>query len=469
LIDVNYYNSDTTILSVDKIKPNSYLLILIPLFCFTLTTGCSESSSSNEIASTNSPMVTDSPLSPGSGIKAGYLDTTFGVKFFGNELFTANILVGENIFLGGYLNSGNNTLFSVGKFSISGTVDSSFGSTNGTVQTSVGAGQSNVSNFAVQSDLKLIAAGSFTPLVPIGKIALVRYNQDGSVDNTYGTQGKVLIDYSTSYLSISKVLVQPDEKTVVVGDVYYSGFSTTASFFLTRFKNDGTPDYSFGNSSMVTTSFASNSRDYPRDATIQSDGKIIVIGASNGPSFGPCIVARYLSDGSLDTTFGQSGKMFLKIPDTFSFFCKHVAAQTDGKIVVAGYGDSALGRSIQIVRLAANGTFDTTFAGGSGFVLGGAGDKVSEYDNESSSMLIQPDGKIVVAGIKSPTSSNSTVFLMRYNIDRTIDSKFGVSGISNNLKTGRIYYANLFLTSDSKLAIVGKDNVFGSFIFKVGM
>jgi uncharacterized delta-60 repeat protein len=166
---------------------------------------------------------------------------------------------------------------------------------------------------------------------------------------------------------------------------------------------------------------------------VQPDLKVVVAGATSSNGISRFTIARYNSDGGLDTTFGNGGIATPALTTTMGAYAYAVAIQpTDGKIVVAGHdwvAGSKKGTSVDdwaIVRLNTNGTLDTTFGGGKGYVLTSFGAPVST-SQVASAIAIQPDGKIVAAG-QATVNGSGGVALARYNADGSLDTSFGTGG-----------------------------------------
>ncbi|PHR16982.1 MAG: hypothetical protein COA38_21475 [Fluviicola sp.] len=234
------------------------------------------------------------------------------------------------------------------------------------------------------------------------------FAQIGSLDNTFGTNGKVITTLGTFIDRGNSMAVQDDDKIVLGG--YTHTTYTTSDFALIRYNNDGTLDNSFGTGGKVTTPIGNRSQGH--SVAIQSDGKILLGGHENWY----INLARYNSDGSLDTTFGSGGIVITDVPDHYSDVCKSVAIQTDGKILLGGYAASNGPdlRHFVLIRYNSDGSLDTAFGSG-GIVVGSIG--------ECHSMKVQSNGKIVLGGFY-----DFSFAMERYNSDGTLDSTFGTNG-----------------------------------------
>lgn len=307
------------------------------------------------------------------------------------------------------------TILTVNCFAQPGTLDNTFG-TGGKVTTSIGSYEDNGRSVAIQADGKIVVAGS-SSVSSMGNnfdFALVRYNSTGTLDSTFGTGGKVTTDIGSDDRGYS-VAIQADGKIVVAGYTYNG--SNLYDFALVRYTGTGILDNTFGMGGKVTTSIGS-SDDYGYSVAIQADGKIVVAGTSLFTGFA---LVRYDSTGSLDNTFGTGGKVTTAIGSGLSYGFS-VAIQTDGKIVMAGYSPNGGNNDFALVRYTSTGSLDNTFGSGGKVItaIGGAAD-------EGSSVAIQTDGKIVVAGM-SNNGTNRNFALARYTGTGSLDNTFGSGG-----------------------------------------
>ena len=204
---------------------------------------------------------------------------------------------------------------------------------------------------AIQSDGKILVAGhSFTGNGEQYNFALTRYNANGSLDTTFDGDGKVTTDFGGGDDTAHSVAIQSDGKIVVAGSSGIRGTFDSDDFALTRYNANGSLDTTFDGDGKVTTDFGKNLDDHGYSVAIQSDGKIVVAGESKHVRGGyDFALARYNANGSLNTSFDGDGKVTTTI-GIHNFGANYgafgVAIQSDGKIVVAGDGpdDFALTR-----------------------------------------------------------------------------------------------------------------------------
>jgi len=274
----------------------------------------------------------------------GSRDKHFGTKGrvitafagFENALATAINIQHGKILLAGVVNNHVNNVAALVRYKTNGTPDSSFG-TDGKVVTDT-AMHINVSGVTIQKDEKIVVGGSAGPPFGARDFAVLRFKPDGRPDKTFGINGSAIFDFGADD-EAGAIALQQDQKIVLGGE-------SNGDFLLARYQPDGTLDSSFGNNGKVLTDFF-NSLDYIRSLAIQSNGKIIAAGESaheNIPGY-DFSVARYKPAGSLDKSFGLNGKVTTDFydPDDYG---NSVVIQQDGKIVVAGIS----GRKFALAR-----------------------------------------------------------------------------------------------------------------------
>ncbi len=262
------------------------------------------------------------------------------------------------------------------------------------------------------------------------------------LDSTFGSGGEVLTSFGGGDVDAvaAKILVQPNGKIVAVGTSTSGG---VASFALARYNSDGSLDTTFGANGEVTSPLGSAT-----GATLDANGDIIVVGQNSNTTH--IVVARYTAAGVLDVTFGTAGVVTTTI---LSATNASVAVQpADGKIVVAcdsGGGPPTSPSTIDVIRFNTNGAPDITFGTG-GVANAGNGTIINQ-------VLIQTDGKIVVAGNDEPgtTSGNTAFFIKRLNANGSVDNTvqpFVDIGVGSDIAIA------LALQSDGKFLELGTAN-----------
>lgn len=327
----------------------------------------------------------------------GDLDPTFGTGGE-TELALGSVAVAEGIALqpdGKIVVAGSGPGgFTLARFDADGTVDRAFGS-GGKVEGPGGAAYAVVR----QPDGKLLAAGGLDG----GPMAVVRYTADGNRDSSFGTGG-----IASGPLGTARGLVlQPDGKIVLCGSSPDPDSSAHDNVVLLRFEPDGTPDAGFGSNGVVRTRVGTSSRAWA--LALQPDGKILAAG-SGGDFAGSLAVVRYRPDGELDPSFGTSG-VVMAAPT----LATAIGVQPDGRIVVAGTADLRLA----VMRFAPDGRVDPSF-GSNGLMTTGSGGLGGAWD-----LALQADGRIVISGWDT-----SVFTLVRLSTGGELDPSFAEGGIS---------------------------------------
>jgi len=299
---------------------------------------------------------------------------------------------------------------------------------------------------AVQTDGKIVVAG-YATVGPAAQIALVRYNVGGSLDKSFNGTGKVITAVGDGDCKGEGLALQSDGKIVVAGYSFNPSGKDRAEFTVLRYNPDGTLDSGFGESGKVTTGIGGNS-DSANSVALQEDGKIVVAGYTFAPGNNDFAVARYNANGSLDTSFNGTGKAtadFSKLD-----YGRSVAVQREGKIVVAGDAEHGDGRTFAVARFNANGTPDMSF--------NKTGKVITDFGGgnaEARGVAVQSDGKIVVAGFAS-TDGTEKFALVRYNLDGTLDTSFGGTGkVLTLVGMSGSNATAMALQGDGKIVVVG--------------
>ena len=248
--------------------------------------------------------------------------------------------------------------FALARFRVNGTLNITFGG-DGTVTTTIGGDGAVANAVAIQADGKIVAAGQSFGSNP--EFALARYNGDGTLDTTFGTDGKVTTDFTGVGDVANAVAIQADGKIVAAG-------TGSGSPELARYDAAGTLDPTFGNEGRVVTDFSGFASFLAYAVAIQADGKIVAAGEHFECFIDGCesgfLLLRYNTDGSLDTTFGGDG-----VTGGFPGWANAVAIQVDGRIVAAGeWLNPPNDPRFAVLRYKTDGTLDQSF-GKRGWVL----------------------------------------------------------------------------------------------------
>jgi uncharacterized delta-60 repeat protein len=318
------------------------------------------------------------------------------------------------------------TLISLLTFTIvlaaSGDLDTTF-SGDGWVVTEFPGRDSLVNGIAIQSNGKTVVAGDSRVLSTDNyDFGVARYNPNGSPDATFSGDGKLVTDFGKDELG-RDVALQSDNKIVVVGQTCVD-FVTNCDVALARYNPNGKLDTTFSGDGKVVTNYGgANNNNGAFAIALQANGKIVLAGYRwNGTDY-DFAVYRYNANGNLDTTFSNDGVAVGNFGIGKDDFAYDLVIQGDGKIVVAGSTGVGSSHNFAIARLNANGTADTTFSGDGRHTTNFGGD---EYGY---GVALQPNGKIVVVGEKYDLDLDLQLFaIARYNSNGSLDTTFNGRG-----------------------------------------
>lgn len=305
---------------------------------------------------------------------------------------------------------------------------------------------------ALQPDGKVLVGG--TASVPgASAFGVARLNPDGSVDTSFGNGGKVFANLFGRSVNFADLVLQPDGKILVGGWVAGAGGGSDYDFWLVRLNANGTFDPGFGSGGLVTTDLFSHSADQLTALAVQADGRILAAGGVRRTGEDEhFVVVRYLTDGRLDPDFGVDGKAVTSVVGDSLFF--GIALQPDGKIVATGF---TIFSEYAVVRYDQQGRLDPGF-GGDGIVT----NPVYTYPADPFSVVVQPDGRIVVGGIAFPHGLDGDFALWRFLPDGSLDPSFGVGGRTlTDFSGGYDQIAALALQADGGIVAAGYTNVAG--------
>jgi uncharacterized delta-60 repeat protein len=329
------------------------------------------------------------------------------------------------IVVAGVSSTGNwNRVFSVARYTADGSLDSSFGN-GGSVLTSIGPYYQEATSVAIQSDGKIVVAGWIYDNSNDVDFAVVRYNPDGSLDNSFDGDGKVITFFSNGGGRAQSVAVQSNGKIVVAG---YASIGASGNLFaVVRYDANGSLDPTFDGDGIATTDVLPGSYDEGYSVTIQADGKLDVAGRARttDDSTGnfDFAVVRYNADGTLDNTFDGDGKATTAIGPRDDY-ARSITIQPDGKIVAAGsVGNASFDNfDFALVRYNTNGSLDTSFDGD-----GKVTTSIGPSQDNGLAVLIQTDEKIVVSG-SSFDGTTVNFAVVRYNPNGALDPFFDLDG-----------------------------------------
>lgn len=364
-----------------------------------------------------------------------YPDTNFSedgkltTDFNGNKSFLTAVAIQNNaqVLALGYTMMGSEKYTAIAKFNREGTPDNQFGNNGKLIENSI-QGSTKYNNVALQYDGKIITGGT-TLNNQNTAFTLARYNTNGKLDESFATGGKQINDFGASHNDLRSIALQTDGKIV-------AGGLSNNKLILARYYKNGSTDKTFGVNGVQKDSFGISN--YINSICLQKDGKILAAGS---------VLARYNINGSLDTSFNGKGFSTTKFSETDSFNCIAVALQKNGEIVVLGnYNNQPL-----VAKYLKNGQLDSTFGfNGSTFILGN--------DHEvGRSLLIEKDEKILVAGYSEYVyrTTTSSFSVTRLNNNGQPDNSFNGGEMMHTPIFYRDYGNSLQIQNDNKIILAG--------------
>jgi uncharacterized delta-60 repeat protein len=400
-------------------------------------------------------------LAPPAGAARGVLDPTFGGDGKVTTDFDTGVDVADDLVIqadgkivaAGQAEIGDQGVFGLVRYDQDGSLDPTFGS-DGRVTTPFFGSEALA--LAVQGDGKIVAVGATGTDSTGGDFALARYEPDGTLDPSFGDEGTVTTDFHHGNQLALDVALQGNGKIVVAGETSGPG-GFHRDFAVARYEPDGTLDASFGTGGMVRTDFGYFDR--ANAVAIQGNGRIVVAGEVTGPVRGDIDfgLARYNLDGTLDRSFGTGGRVRTSFGGEIDR-AEDLVVQGNGKIVVAGLTTAGVGGDFALARYAPDGALDPGFGAG-GMVttdFGGQGD-------DANALVLQGNGKIVAAGLAGTGSQEFG--LAQYNLDGSLNVRFGRGGKVVTDFVGNPDDATaVALTADGKIVVAGE-----AFIGRTGL
>ena len=298
------------------------------------------------------------------------------------------------------------------------------------------------------------------PLLFIG----FTYAQDGGLDTTFGTGGKVITSINSGTDIAYSVVLQSDGKILVAGTT--TNTITGKDFLCLRYNTNGTLDTSFGNAGIFTSDLQAGSDDVAYSLALQADGKIILAGYSDNGSNKNAAILRLNTNGSIDTTFGNSGKTFTDFIANRADEIKVVKINPlTGAIVVGGKSATTATNSQMIIaRYTSTGLIDTTFGtSGIATISNSSTIGAGTYSPVIEDLVIKSNGKITAVGWLEQQGLNwsADIYTCRLNSNGTFDTTYSTDGVNyfNGSFNGNDKAFSLLLNSDDSFVVGGSSDV----------
>jgi uncharacterized delta-60 repeat protein len=246
------------------------------------------------------------------------------------------------------------------------------------------------------------------------------------------------------------ITLQSDGKILVAG---YAEFGTHDEFILCRYQADGNLDPAFGGGDGVVTHNWNHHFISTQGVGVQPDGDIIVVGEAESVTSSTNVVLRYNADGTLDSGFGNNGQVDFAINPGYKNPCAEIVLQPNGKLLVVGSFQSSNGTlNGFVVQLNSSGTYDSSFGGGDGIVE----IELNHLYTDLRTVLVQPDGKIILGGMTLKTSQEAYhTIILRLNADGSPDFSNQQGYLEMAISENGDFLYDIALQPDGRLLGVG--------------
>lgn len=358
-------------------------------------------------------------------------DDAYAIHLYGDGKF---IIAGSS-------NSDGSKYGAIKRFNSDGTLDRNF-----LAKTYYANNEYSFYDVAVSSSGEIVAVGHDNYY---NNIIVVLFSEDGKIlaSSEFTIAG-------ASGVSVTAVQVTDDQKILIGGFGFFGAGNGRYDNWIQRRNWDGSIDETWGNSGVVKTGFGVDRDDSLNDLIIDSDGYVVAVGGSrvSSPESGDLIVSRYASDGSLDMTFGGTGKVILDLGNNDGDFGKSLVVDSFGRYLISG-GIRSSNSNTLLVRLLPNGQLDSSFDG-TGFVEFSMGES---SDDMAVASVLSSDGKIILAAIRYE-AGNSDFCAVRFLSNGTLDSSYsyGDGFECFDVKGYNDYLRAITLTANDEIFLVGQ-------------
>ncbi len=384
-----------------------------------------------------------------SAAQNGTLDASFGsggktITDFGGpaDYGTCMALQTDNkIVVGGYATLAAQQYFALARYSANGLIDSSFGVNGKAITGFDGTTGAFLEAMKIQADGKIVTAGYIVDGAN-SNFAVVRYKTDGTPDSSFGTNGIVIKILTGSDNHCNAVAIDTAGGIIIAGN-------QGCKPIIIRLQPNGNTDLLFlqNNTASIVAFAAQGGCEKINSLFLLSTNEIVIAGEET-TSVDNMFLMRFTPDGVTDSTFGTDGTVNTKTSDTSEIFAS--VQQPDGKIIVAGFSAATgSGRSIEVVRYKRNGQLDSTF-GTNGKVLIPFSGSATGY-----SVKLESNGDIVVAGTLINTNGDHVDALFVLKPNATLDSTFGTGGKAIVANEMGDYITASIIQPDGKIVVAG--------------
>jgi len=375
----------------------------------------------------------------------GENDPTFGSKGFSvpvrlNQPAAAQQADGKIVVAGA--SSYDNSDFLIARYNNDGSLDPSFGN-GGVVSSDIGSSDDAAFALSIQQDGKLLVGGRSTRNGS-SQFAITRFEVNGQTDLSFGNNGIVITDFGSPSV-INAMALQSDGKIVAAGNVFDG---VNGDFAVARYNMNGSPDLSFNLTGRKLVDLGNT--DNAKSIIIQTDNKIVLGGYSVTPDYeNNFSIVRLLTDGSIDNSFNGNGIVSIDFQNTQDFL-ETLLLQPDGNILLGGYTLTDGVQDFAIARITNTGELDISFGNG--------GKQITDLSNSQdfiNTLALQSNGEIIAVGY-SWINFNYDFSLVRYDVSGNTDPLFGTEGkVIAFYPKSSFAFENLFRQNDGKLVVYG--------------
>jgi len=392
------------------------------------------------------------------GRAATQLDTTFGENGFiskdflkgDDEIFAlAPQADGKIVVVGQYYNGAVKNL-AVARYLPTGELDTEFNN-DGIFTESIGTGDTVARSLAIQSDGKIVVAGSTTG--GVHNIVVLRLTNDGFQDNAFADNGQLLLPITDGEATAYAVKTTTEGAILVAGTVTKAGDAGTYGIVV-KLTGDGDYDNDFGGvGGDVGVSLIKYDYDVAlKSIVLQSDGEIVTAGSLATSGVAKAGLLWLDKNGKVDEAFGEKGQVILSLEGSGSII-NDVTLDSTGRLLVTGNVNNGSNLETFVGRFKKDGTIDTTFA------TSGMYHNSSTTENVGQAVTLQADGTILVAGFVATTKGKDAYLLTL--VENTTPSATASSSTSETISATYIT-ADLAGTDDvgNSLAVLSDGSIF---------
>jgi uncharacterized delta-60 repeat protein len=392
--------------------------------------------------------------SPDASFNAGGIVTT--AVGSGTDIAHSSVLDSTGrLIVAGYSFNGSSNDFVVTRYNTNGTLDTSFG-TGGNVTTDFGSDDRGY-GVAVDSLGRIVVVGSTGVGINMD-FAAARYLSNGTLDSSFDGDGKVITGvglYPNPFNDAAYSVLIDGSDRIIAGGYTETGFHW--DFALVRYNVNGSLDTSFGGDGRVNADIAGNRSETISSLAWGASGKIVAAGHTLNPANGgnwDIALARFNDDGSLDTSLAGDGTLATTLSANNADLAKDVVVDSLGRIVLAGYmSPDGTDVDLAVVRYLPDGTLDTTFDGD-----GVATTSVASGHAVGNGLAIDSQGRLVLAGY-SRNGTNREFLTARYLSNGSLDTAFGNDGIaSTDVDAGESFGQDVLLDGNGAIIVAGYSN-----------